>query len=57
MVPIPLTANPITQRSPPTPGEYCEFESGAYAVQPNEAAPPGVRKPANAIKPPNRNSP
>ena len=38
------------------PGEYCEFASGAYAVQPNEAAPPGVRKPANAINPPKRNN-
>ncbi|CAB4762296.1 unannotated protein [freshwater metagenome] len=56
IVPIPPIARPITQRSPPMPGEYCEFASGAYAVQPNEAAPPGVKKPAKAISPPNRKS-
>ncbi|CAB4534735.1 unannotated protein [freshwater metagenome] len=56
IVPIPPIANPITQRSPPIPGEYWEFASGAYAVQPNEAAPPGLKNPANAIKPPKRKS-
>ena len=56
IVPIPLIAKPTIHKSPPIPGEYCELERGAYAVQPNEAAPPGVIKPANAIKPPNRNN-
>ncbi len=32
------------------------LESGAYAVQPNDAAPPGLKKPAKATIPPNRYS-
>ena len=56
IVPTPLIAKPINQRSPPIPGEYSEFESGAYAVQPKDAAPPGDKKPAKVINPPNRNS-
>ena len=53
IVPTPLIARPISQRSAPIPGEYCELDKGAYAVQPKEAAPPGVKKPINAIVPPN----
>ena len=45
IVPSPERARPITQRSAPIPGEYVEFASGAYAVQPKEAAPPGVKNP------------
>ena len=30
------------------------LESGAYAVQPNEAAPPGLKNPAKATIPPKR---
>ena len=56
IVPIPLIANPTIHKSPPMPGEYCAFESGAYAVQPNDAAPPGVKNPAKAIIPPKRKS-
>ena len=54
IVPIPPIAKPTIQRSPPMPGEYCELDSGAYAVQPNEAAPPGDKNPAKAMMPPNR---
>jgi len=54
MVPSPLTANPIIQRSAPIPGEYMWFESGAYAVQPKDAAPPGVKNQAVATVAPNR---
>jgi len=56
IVPRPESASPTIHKSAPTPGEYCELESGAYAVQPNDAAPPGVRNPANAIVPPKRNN-
>ena len=45
IVPRPEIARPITQRSPPIPGEYVELASGAYAVHPKEAAPPGVKNP------------
>ena len=54
IVPIPPIAKPTIQRSPPMPGEYCELDSGAYAVQPNEAAPPGDKNPAKAMMPPNK---
>ena len=56
IVPRPEIARPITQRSPPMPGEYVELARGAYAVQPNDAAPPGVRNPATAWIEPKRNS-
>ena len=45
IVPRPEIASPITQRSPPIPGEYVELARGAYAVQPKDAAPPGVKNP------------
>ncbi len=48
IVPRPEIARPITHRSPPIPGEYVELARGAYAVHPNDAAPPGVRNPATA---------
>ena len=41
--------------SAPTPGEYAALVSGAYAYQPNAAAPPGARKLNSRISPPNRN--
>ena len=53
MVPSPDTARPMIHRSPPTPGEFCTPDSGTYAVQPNAAAPPGVRNPEIAISAPN----
>ena len=56
IVPRPPSASPTIQRSPPIPGEYSALESGAYAVQPNEAAPPGDKNPAVAIRPPNKNN-
>src|ERR1700710_2818743 len=56
MVPRPETARPMIQRSPPAPGEFTAFDSGAYAVQPNAAAPPGVKNPETAISDPNRYS-
>ena len=54
IVPTPLIARPTNHKSPPIPGEYCALESGAYAVQPNEAAPPGVKNPTKVMVPPNR---
>src|SRR3954453_22593881 len=54
MVPKPPSARPKMTRSLPMPGEYTAFDSGAYMNQPNEAAPPGVRNPENAVRPPNR---
>ena len=56
IVPKPLIARPAPYRSPPRPGEKVEVESGAYANQPNDAAPFGSRKPAHTITPPNANS-
>ena len=56
IVPIPPTARPTIQRSAPMPGEYTEFDSGAYAVQPKDAAPPGVMNPAKTMIPENRYS-
>ncbi|CAB4342512.1 unannotated protein [freshwater metagenome] len=56
IVPRPEIVKPMTQRSPPIPGEYVEFASGAYAVHPNDAAPPGVRNPATAWIEPKRKS-
>src|SRR5690554_6551936 len=49
IVPNPLSARPNTHRFPPIPGENVVEERGAYANQPNDAAPCGVRKPATAI--------
>ena len=49
IVPTPPIASPTIQRSEPIPGEYTELESGAYAVHPKDAAPPGVKNPANAM--------
>ena len=37
-------------------GAVAALLSGAYANQPKEAAPPGVRKPAATMRPPNRNN-
>ena len=54
MVPKPPRASPKTHRSPPMPGLLTALERGAYAVQPNAAAPVGVRKPAAAMRPPKR---
>src|SRR5699024_5442758 len=54
IIPKPWSPSPSTHRSPPIPGEYVEFDNGAYANQPNEAAPCGVRNPATAISEPNR---
>jgi hypothetical protein len=56
IVPNPASASPNTHRSPPMPGEYTSLDSGAYANHPKLAAPPGVRKPAVAMVPPNRYS-
>ena len=55
MVPRPPSARPNSHISPPAPGELTAFESGAYANQPNAAAPPGVKKPAQTVVPPKRN--
>ena len=54
MVPNPPRAKPKTQRSPPIPGENVAFDKGAYANQPNEAAPCGVKNPATATKLPKK---
>jgi hypothetical protein len=54
IVPKPARARPKTQRSPPRPGENVVSDSGAYANQPNDAAPCGVKNPAHAMMPPNR---
>src|SRR6476469_9106569 len=54
MVPKPPSARPNTHRSPPAPGLFVASDSGAYANHPNDAAPEGVRKPAEAMRPPNR---
>src|SRR5699024_11293193 len=43
MVPKPWRPRPNTQRSPPIPGEYVAFDNGAYANQPHDAAPWGLR--------------
>ena len=56
IVPTPEIAKPTSQRSPPIPGEYCALESGAYTVQPKDAAPPGDKKPPKAINEPKRYS-
>jgi hypothetical protein len=44
----------MIHRSPPRPGEVTAFDSGAYPVHPNAAAPSGVRNPETAIVLPNR---
>ena len=54
MVPRPDRVRPMIHMSPPMPGEYTELVSGEYAYQPNDAAPPGVRKLISRISPPNR---
>ncbi|CAH0327606.1 hypothetical protein SRABI128_06273 [Microbacterium sp. Bi128] len=54
MVPKPESARPKTQRSPPTPGLNVVLDSGAYANQPNDAAPCGVMNPETAIVEPKR---
>ena len=56
MVPRPDTARPMIHRSPPTPGEFTDTDSGAYAVQPNAAAPLGVKNPAFAMIAPKKYS-
>lgn len=52
-MPKPCKAKPKTHRSPPRPGENVVSDSGAYANQPKDAAPCGVRKPATTISEPN----
>lgn len=52
MVPNPLRARPNTHKSPPIPGENVVLESGAYANQPKDAAPCGVKNPETAMKDP-----
>jgi hypothetical protein len=42
--------------SEPAPGERIASFNGAYANQPNDAAPSGVKKPAVTMSPPNRKS-
>ena len=54
MVPSPDSTRPMIHRSAPTPGEYTALVSGEYAYQPNDGAPPGVRKLDSRISPPNR---
>jgi hypothetical protein len=56
MVPRPAIHRPMIQRSAPTPGDLVSSDSGVYAVQPKSGAPSGVRNPADAIRPPKRNS-
>ena len=56
MVPIPPMPTPRIHRSAPTLGEWILSASGMYIVQPNDAAPPGVRKPDSMIVPPAANS-
>ena len=55
IVPNPDSARPMIHMSAPTPGEYVALVSGAYAYQPNAAAPPGARKLASRMMPPNVN--
>ena len=52
MVPRPAMVSPMIHMSAPAPGEWMAELSGAYANQPNEAAPSGVRNPAAAMPPP-----
>ena len=47
IVPKPARPRPKTQRLPPRPGVKVVLDSGAYAVQPNAAAPCGVKNPAD----------
>src|SRR3954453_17400878 len=56
MVPSTLTARPAIHMLGPAPGVFTTSDSGAYAVQPKSAGPPGVRKPDTAIVLPNRKS-
>ena len=55
IVPSPESTRPMIHMSPAIPGECTELVSGAYAYQPNAAAPPGVRKLASRIRPPKAN--
>src|ERR1700733_1339419 len=48
-------ASPTIQKSWPKPVEIVISESGAYDVQPADAAPSFVAAPANTTSPPNRN--
>ncbi len=50
------SAKPTIQKSWPSPVEMLISESGAYAVQPVEAAPSLVAAPAKTVRPPKRNS-
>ena len=54
IVPKPPSARPKMTRSPPSPGSYVELDSGVYMNQPKAAGPFGVRKLAEAMRPPNR---
>src|SRR5664279_4865729 len=56
MVPRPETIRPMAHRSPPTPGLFTDSDSGAYAVQPNAAAPPGVKNPEVEMSAPKKYS-
>ncbi len=52
----PARATPQIHRSPPTPGEWIDSVSGAYANQPQSAAPDEVRKPESIVTQPPRYS-
>ena len=54
IVPKPPSASPKMTRSAPSPGSYVWFDNGVYMNQPKAAGPLGVRKPAEAMRPPNR---
>src|SRR5262249_57528360 len=54
MVPKPESTSPMIHISEPMPGERIASLRGAYANQPNDAAPSGVKKPATTMRPPNR---
>ena len=54
IVPKPLNASPNTHKSPPIPGENVVFDSGAYANQPKDAAPCGVKNPETATNEPKK---
>jgi hypothetical protein len=56
IVPIPEMDRPTNHRSAPMPGELTAFDSGWYANQPKEAAPPGVMNPETARTEPSRYS-
>ena len=54
MVPKPCRPSPRTHKLPPAPGVNVVLLNGAYAVQPNDAAPCGVRNPEMATRLPKR---